>query len=115
MRRRLNFKLLAGTLVGLLLVSAAAYALNSYQLRQNAYRLLERGDQAAREKDYEKAQASYAMYLGFAPNDADTTQKYAEVLDRQAASVGERVRLVLLMEQVLRVKPSQDEFRLRLV
>ena len=115
MRRKLNVKLLVGTVAGLLIVSAAAYALHGYQMKQNAYRLLERGDQAFAAKDYAKAELRYAEYLKFVPHDSETARKYAQVLDFTAADFGDRVQLVLLMEQVLRVQPDQDEFRMRLV
>jgi tetratricopeptide (TPR) repeat protein len=115
MRRKLNVKLVTGTLGGLLILSASTYALHEFQVRRNAHQLLEQADRAVEEKDYERALQLYPQYLSFAPNDPDTNQKYAQVLDRSPGSVGERIRLVLLMDQVLRVKPNEDAFRLRLV
>ena len=115
MRRKLNVKLLGSVLAGLLAVSVSVHFLHGYQVTHNAYRLLERGDQAVADKEDDKALAYYSQYLVFAPNDADTVQKYAVVLDRRVESGGERVRLVLLMEQVLRVKPNEHALRFRLV
>ena len=115
MRRKLNVKLVAGTLVGLLALSACAYAMHEYQVRRNANGLLERGDRAFEAKDYAKAELSYAQYLKIVPNDADATRKYAQALDRSAVDVGDRLHLVVVMEQVLRMQPNQDELRLRLI
>ena len=114
MRRKLNVKLVAIVLAGLLVFGVGAHFLHAFQLRQNAYRLLERGDQALVHKDFDKALNSYAQYLTFVPGDVDTLQKYAEVLDVRA-DASERVELVLKMEQVLRAKPNQKALRMRLV
>src|SRR5260370_22161967 len=67
------------------------------------------------ENDDVKALSCYCQFLNFLPNDADTVQKYAQVLDRHAATVADRVQLILLMEQVLRVKPNEHPLRFRLV
>lgn len=113
MRRKLNVKVV-GSVIGVLLVaSIGVHFLHGYQLKRNAYRLLERGDQASADKQDDKALTCYQQYLSFAPNDADTLQKYVAVLDRHVG--GERVRLVLLMEQVLRAKPNEHALRMRLV
>jgi len=112
MHNRVNLKLI-GTVVGVLLIaSVAVHFLHGYQMQHNAYRLLER---AGAEQDVDKALAYYSQYLTFVPNDADATQKYAELLDRRGGDDGERIHLVLLMEQVLRAKPNEHALRLRLV
>src|SRR6516162_4048950 len=111
MRRKLNVKLVASFLAGLLCASGAVHFLHGYQLQRNAYRLLELGDRAVEENDDVKALTCYSQYLNFLPNDADTVQKYAQVLDRHAATGADRVRLILLMEQVLRVKPNEHPLR----
>lgn len=115
MRRRINFKLVFGLLGSLLIAAVGVHFLHGYQLGRNAYRLLERGERAREAEDYDKAQILYAQYLAFVPHDADAVQKYAQVLDRIASPGAERVRLVVLMEQVLRVKANEHEFRFRLV
>ncbi len=115
MRRKLNVKLVAIVLASLVLAAFSAHFLHAYQLRTNAYRLLERADKAVQDKDYDKALSCYGQYLAFVPDDADTVQNYAEALDVRASSIGERLALILKMEQVLRVKPNQLALRLRLV
>ena len=115
MRRKLNVKLVVGTLGGMLIVTAATYGLHEFQVRHHARVFLERADRAAQEKDYEKALGLYTQYLSFVPNDPDANQKYAEVLERGGVSGEERVRLVVLMDQVLRLKPNEDAFRMRLI
>lgn len=115
MRRKLNVKLVAIVLAGLLISAGGAHFLHAYQLRKNSYRLREHGDKAAEDKDYARALDFYSQYLSYAPGDVDTLQKYAEALDVRASSVGQRVALVLKMEQVLRVKPNEHALRFRLV
>src|SRR3974390_2318410 len=96
---RLNVKLVAIVLGTLTLVGIGVHFLHGYQLTQNAYRLLERGDEAAQAKDFDKALSCYSQYLTLVPNDVDTLQKYAQVLDVRAVSAADRVELVLKMEQ----------------
>ena len=112
MRRKLHIKRVVGILGGLFLLAAALFAVHRFQVQRNAYRLLELGDRAVEEGDYEKARTCYSHYLHYAPNDADTAQKYAQVLDKTG---GEPLALLNLMEQVLRLKPAENALRLRLV
>ncbi|HZZ78860.1 MAG TPA: tetratricopeptide repeat protein [Gemmataceae bacterium] len=115
MRRKLNFKLLAIVSAVLLLAGIATHFLHAYQVRQNAYRLLERGDKAIADKDYDKALTFFGQYLGIVPDDVDTVQKYAEALDARANDDDDHITLILKMEQVLRAKPAENALRLRLV
>lgn len=114
MRRTLNVRLLLVLVVSVTLVGIVVHVWHGFQLRQNAHRLLERADRAMNEKQYDDAQTYYAQYLSFVPNDVDTVQKYAEAMDLSAEG-GERVKLILLMEQVLRSKPNEQALRFRLV
>ena len=115
MKRKLNLKLVLSVLGGLLIVGVGVHFLHGYQLGQNAGRLLERADKAREAKELGKAEFYYEQYLSFVPNDADTVQKLAELIDARAETVGERIRAVLLTEQVLRLKPNEDALRVRLV
>src|SRR5262245_12163095 len=115
MRRKLNVRLIVSVLGATLCVFVVVHFLHGYQLYRTANRLLERGDRAIEENDDVKALTCYSQYLNFLPNDADTAQKYAQVLDRHVTTVADRVRLILLMEQVLRVKPNEHPLRFRLV
>ena len=115
MRRHVNIKLVACVLGTLLVLAIGVHFLHGFQGQRNAYRLLERADRALEAKDDVRAMTYYAQYLAFVPNDVDTVQKYAQVLDRHVESYSDQVRLILLLEQVLRVKPNEHELRLRLV
>ena len=115
MRRKLNFKLLGIVLGTFLVLAVAVHYLHSYQLTQNAHRVLERGDRALEAKDHDKALLYYGQYLLLVPNDPDTVQKYAQILDRRATSIADRLRLVSLMEQVLRAKSGEHALRFRLI
>ncbi len=115
MRRKLNVRLLAIVFGTLLIVGVGVHFLHAFQLRQNAYRLLERGDRALAAKEYDKALDQFGQYLSFVPDDPDAVQKYAQALDARASTDAERERLTLLMEKVLRVKPNEHAFRMRLV
>src|SRR6266513_2539042 len=105
MRRKVNVKLVGSVLVGLLVAGVTVHFLHGYQVQRNAYRLLERAEQAAEAKDDEKALAYYAQYLTFVPGDIDALQKYVEALDRRTGEDGDVIALTLRMEQVLRAKP----------
>ena len=113
MRQTLNIKL-AAIVIGVLLVAGVGvHFLHGFQLQRNAYRLLDLADQAVKDGKDEKALAYYEQYLNLAPEDVDTVQKYALVLDRRDDT--DPVKLILCMEQVLRVKPNEQTLRLRLV
>jgi len=112
MRRKLNVKLVVSVFASLLIGGVGVHFLHGYQVQRNAYRLLELADQAVTDQKDDKASAYYAQYLSFVPNDVDTVQKYANVLDRQGVTDTDQI---LRMEQVLRVKPNEQQFRLRLV
>ena len=114
MRRNLNVKLVASVIGGLLVFSVGVHFLHGYQVHRNAYRLLERADQAVAAKEDAKALVYYAQYLALVPNDVDAVQKYAEVLDRRPDDADPE-DLIVRMEKVLRVKSNQHEFRFRLV
>ena len=114
MRRKLNVKLVASVVGGLLVFSVGVHFLHGYQVERNAYRLLERADQAVAAKEDAKALIYYDQYLALVPNDVDTMQKYAELLDRRPDDA-DPVDLVVKMEKVLRVKSDQHELRFRLV
>lgn len=114
MRRKLNIKLVACVGGVLFVAGVCVHFLHGYQVGRHAYVLRELADRAVEARDDDRALACYAQYLAFAPNDADSLQKYVEVLERRA-DAGDRVRLVLQMEQVLRAKPGEHALRLRLV
>ena len=52
---------------------------------------------SAKLAEFDKAQGFYSQYLTFVPNDADTTEKYAQALDMRVESIAERVRLIQKM------------------
>jgi tetratricopeptide (TPR) repeat protein len=115
MRRKLNVKLVGSVLGGVAIAALLVWFVHEWQLKQNAYQLLERGNRAAAANDYLKASTYYGQYLAFVPDDADTLQKYAQALDQVATTSGERIDLVGKMEQVLRLKPNEHALRMRLV
>ncbi|MSU78975.1 MAG: hypothetical protein EXS16_12880 [Gemmataceae bacterium] len=85
-----------------------------FQVERNAFRVLKRANLAFEDKEYVKAENYYEQYLKIIPNQPDAVQKLVEVLDRMD-NPGDRVRRILLMEQVLRSKPNEHAFRMRLV
>ena len=115
MRRKLNVRLLAIVFGSLTIFAIGVHFLHDFQLQQNAYRLREQGDRALEAKDFDRALVFYEQYLAFVPNDSDALQKYAQVLDLSVSSSADRVRLALLMDQVLRAKPNEHELRFRLI
>lgn len=115
MRRKLNVKLLLITLGTFLVAATGVHFLHSYQVQKNSYRILDLADRAQAEKDTDRALSLYAQYLLLVPDDPDTVQKYAVAFGEKVSTVADRVRLILLMEQVLRAKPKEYELRLSLI
>ncbi len=114
MKRTLNVKLIGIVFGSIALCAVVVHFLHGFQVERNAYRLLERADEAFESKNYHKAENYYEQYLRVIPDQPDAVQKLVEVLDR-IDYPGDRLRRVLLMEQVLRAKPNEHAFRMRLV
>jgi tetratricopeptide (TPR) repeat protein len=114
MQRKLNVRLFVWTVVLLVPTGIAVHFVHGFQVRQHAQILLERGDSALAQAQPEQALAAYTQYLGFVPGDLAAREKYVRLLDRVAAPA-DRMRVVLLMQQLLLAHPDLHDIRFRLV
>ncbi len=114
MRRRLNLRWLAGSLVVLALVAVGIHFLHGYQVRRNAGALLALADGAERDGDWTAARAHLEHYLALAPRDTDAPARLALLQEKQAASNPERIAAFFALERVLRQQPEREDVRRRL-
>jgi tetratricopeptide (TPR) repeat protein len=114
MRRQLNLRLLIWTVAALVPTVIVVHLLHGYQVRRQAYTLLQRGDLAAENGQPDQALAEYARYLGFVPADNDAREKYVLLLDRTALPV-DLPRVVDAMQELLAKRPDLHNVRYRLV
>jgi tetratricopeptide (TPR) repeat protein len=114
MRRKLNVRLVLWSLAVLVPIGIVVHLLHVYQLARLAVTLRDRGDQAAVEGKTQQALTDYSRYLGLVPRDREAREKYARLFDRTALPL-DRLRVVLLLQQLLLDRPDLHDVRHRLV
>ncbi len=113
--RRINYKILVVLVLLLGLAGAGAYGLRRYFVGRNAAERLRQAD-AAQEAGQPKKAAEYlGQYLALRPGDTEAMARYGQLLDTLAASTKERLRAMLVLEQVLRREPTREDVRRRVV
>jgi predicted Zn-dependent protease len=115
MQRRLNAKVLFGTLASLLVLGGAVHLVHSHQVQRNASSLLHQADRATQEKDYARAADLYQRYLQYQPDDTDALVRCAAALEKSSPSYAAQYQTFLLLEQVLRRQPDREDVRRRAV
>ena len=115
MQRRFNRRLL-GWIAGVAaFLAIAVVAIHGLQARRNARSLLRQGELALAEQQYGKAATYFSHYLAYQPDDIEALVKYGLALDKLAVSPGDRLRAVLVLNDVLRRDPGRQEVRYRLI
>ena len=114
MRRKLNFKPIVWTLAAFIPAGIGVHFVHGYQVQRGARSLLARGDAALAQDHPDAALADYARYLAIVPNDVDAQEKYVRLLDR-IGGPGDRLEVVLQMQQLLLARPELHDIRFRLV
>lgn len=114
MYRTLNLRLLVWATAAFIPAAVAVHFVHGYQVRRHAHSLRGRGEQALAQDRPEQALAHFAQYLGFVPDDRDAREQYARLFDR-VAGPADRVRVVLLLQQLLLDRPNLHDVRFRLV
>src|SRR5262249_44886347 len=117
MSRKLNFKRLGLSLVIVLAAGVAVHFLHGHQVRRNASMFLTQADAAAAEGDGAQALQHLDHYLACEPGDTAALVKYVELMqsDKLPRSPRRTVRVLEVMEQVLRREPGRQEIRRKLV
>ena len=94
--RRLNFKLLALLLIGVVLVGAGLFGLNRWQVRRTASDLLRLADNSNKDQgDPVRAIGLYDRYLRYRPDDGAAMKRYGLLLADTAGPNKGQVELAL--------------------
>jgi tetratricopeptide (TPR) repeat protein len=111
--RKLNLVFLAGLLAVLAALGLGIHCARSYQLRRNAWRLLERARRAEVNRDFETAAESLNQYLNIKRLDGPIWKWYARLVDQRYAEGPARVQAYLACEEALRHNPGDQELERR--
>ncbi len=114
--RRLNVRLLAGTLIVMGVVGVGLHFWNLYQVKRTADAILQRAEALAQEGKLQEAASHLHNYLELNPGDAEATVRLAEVFDRSATDMRQKPRAIELYYRALGLAPpeKQRELRVRL-
>jgi len=115
MKRTLDRKFLLWTVALVLLLGIMVHFVHSFQVRRNAGSLLDQADRANNEGNFDQAHTYYTHYLAYEPEDADTLVKFALALEQHAKNPDDWLRVAGIFEQALRLQPSRDDLRYRLL
>jgi hypothetical protein len=78
-RYRVNYPLLAGLVIGFVLLAAGSFFLRRFQIDRNASRLLAKADAAEASGNLEEAFGSLLQYIQFRPREFDSKIRLGEV------------------------------------
>jgi tetratricopeptide (TPR) repeat protein len=113
---RLNVRLLACTLVALILVAVGGYFLHAFQVKRNAGSLRDLADKDREAGNLELAAAKLKQYVGLVPTDSDALVELADVLEQMPnKSPRDQFTVLELYDKAVRLAPDRDEFRLKAV
>jgi tetratricopeptide (TPR) repeat protein len=104
---RVLLLLLAATIV----LGGSASATHRFQVKRNAQSLLAQADQAEEEGQRAKAADYVWQYLGLMPRDNEALARYALLVEKQANAPREKLRVLLLCEQVLGRDDTRTDIR----
>src|SRR5262249_49453594 len=114
MNKKLNSRLLIGSLVAIFLTADAVLAVHAYQVRRTAGALLERAARAEERERPDRAALLMGRYLLLCPDDTEARIRYATVLDRLARSPVELRRAMAVFDGILAREPDRHDVRRRL-
>jgi tetratricopeptide (TPR) repeat protein len=115
-----NVRFLISLIVAGLLLSAAWYGVNHWQVRRHAENLLSLANVAEEQKRPDRAARFIGLYVGLMPGNVDARVRYGLLLDRLAASQQRpadsrrgKEGALAVFEQVLIRDPGRDDIRRR--
>ncbi len=116
--KRVNFKLLFGLLVGVLMLAGGVAGLHRFQVDRNAGGLAKLARQKLKEGKVQESVGLFNRYLGMRPDDVEVQREYAELVLEQTqgtrVSQAELQRAFNSLEEAVRRNPEDDELRLKL-
>jgi cellulose synthase operon protein C len=129
MRRALRLGRTAVVLVAFGILVIGVHFLHAFQVTRNASVLKDQAQQAQQQADEAKkagdsdkatealgkAAGYYGRYLGFHPDDADALGRYGLLLNELAKSPLQKQRAFLVLEKAVRLDPTRDDVRRKLV
>jgi tetratricopeptide (TPR) repeat protein len=110
-RWMLNVRLLAKTLVAVLLLSPAAYFWHAHQLQRNAAVFLDRAASLEAEGNSAEAAENLFRYLQLNPDDVEARIRLAKNFGRSAKTRAEKSRAVQLFALAIGLAPDQVDLR----
>lgn len=110
----LNPRVLAITIIGLVLLLPAAFFWHQFQIYRNAGKLLTQAQRLSEQEEWREAATMYFHYLKLRPDDAQTWIKLAQSVDRAAKTYNEKQKAVELYFQTVTLASDQAELRRRL-
>jgi tetratricopeptide (TPR) repeat protein len=118
MRRSLNLKFIALLFVGLVFTGGGVHFLHAFQLRRNAYSLMEYAKKAEENKDFSKSIFYLRRYLGFNPTDTEALLKLALLSADHAEKLGspkQAAGAYFLLNSVLLRDEKNQQARRRII
>lgn len=116
---RVNYRLLIGLAIGLLVISAATFFLHRYQLDRNADILIASGEKAQKSGDLKSAVREYSNYLSIRRDDEEARVKlanlWADILEQPKFDPEDFGNAIGYMEEIVRTKPEEKALQVRLV
>lgn len=114
-QRQLKVKRLLLLGLGMAMASGGLVTLHDFQKQRQAEMILNRARDAVAAQNWEAAQELYQQYLQYHPRDGAALQGYATALEELAINRPALARQsILVTEQLLRIDPTQNEFRHKL-
>jgi tetratricopeptide (TPR) repeat protein len=115
---RVNYPLLIGLAVGMLISSGAVYALWKFQIERRSDTLITEAEKAVAENDLKAAVQLYYQYIRINSDDTPQRIKFAETWANLAeqfdSSMEDRSRAIRVLEETLREFPNEKGLRMRL-
>lgn len=112
--RTLNVRLFILSGLILAMIGSGAWLWHDQQVRQQAGSLLEAAAAAEEAEDWKGVQRHLRDYLRYHPESPDATRRLAQAADRSIATPSDRLRVVALLADAVRLNPDQIELMARL-
>lgn len=113
--RRLNLKFLVAIVLVIGLLGAGVFAMRGYRVERLAESLLKQAEEFEYAGKREGVEYALKSYLTLRPEDTKVLARYGRLLDQHAETPEQRLQAMLMLEQVLRRDPDEDELRRRVV
>ncbi|MHB1424367.1 MAG: tetratricopeptide repeat protein [Gemmataceae bacterium] len=112
-REKVNLRFLLVLVVAGLLLAAAWYGINRWQVRRHAADLIRQADQAEQQQRPNRAAHFLGLYVSMVPSDIEARARYGLLLERLADSSAARYGALSVFEQVLIRDPERQAIRRR--